>query len=208
MALVWRPALQKEDVETGEAHLVYNGIFQVYTWTLRHRYFDGRWGPWVSRGQVCRRQAAAILLFAPQNDSFILVEQFRVGLLGMSQAPWMLEVVAGLCGEGEKAKTTAVREAVEEAGCEVAHVLPIGDFFNSPGSASEKTSVFLGIVDELPSQQGGGLSEEAEDIRIHVLPTQSVLLAYEEGQFLSSAATCVALQWFMRKKEEIVAHYG
>lgn len=198
----WRPNLHQHDVETKEVNSVYDGEFKVHKIHLRHKNFDGQWTPWIWREQVRRRNAAAVLLWDPKQDKVVMIEQFRVGLIKENvKSPWLLEIVAGLIDANESPEQTAMREAVEEAGCHIQELVKIGEFYNSPGGFAENTYVYMGLVDA--SAAGGiyGIAEEHENIQVHVLPFDEVLHAFENQQWTSSASTIIALQWLRNNKK-------
>lgn len=196
----WLPAWQQQDIEIKQRDIVNDGFFQMTAFHLRHRCFSGEWSPWLVREQIRRQDAAAVLLVDLQEEVLILVEQLRVGLIEtQQQSPWLLEIVAGLQEPGESPETTIRREALEEAHCTVGQVVKIGEFYNTPGGFAEKTTLFCAAVTERKSQHKGGVHEEHEDIRIHVLPMHDVVTAWEQGAFISSASTVIALQWLQQK---------
>ena len=58
-----------------------------------------------------RGHAVAVLPFDPARRQVVLIEQFRVGALGVVDDPWLLEPVAGIIESGESAPEVARREA-------------------------------------------------------------------------------------------------
>ena len=48
-----------------------------------------------------RGQAVAIVLYDPDRDSVVLVEQFRLPALLAGSSPWQIEAAAGLIDSGE-----------------------------------------------------------------------------------------------------------
>lgn len=196
----WKPAWQQQDIEIKQKDLVYDGFFNMTRFQLRHRCFSGEWSPWLVREQICRQDAAAILLVDLAQESLVLVEQLRIGLIETHvESPWMLEIVAGLLEEGEQPEVTIRREALEEADCQIGALVKIGEFYNTPGGFAEKTTLFCAEVIQRGTKAEGGVLAEDEDIRIHVLPISTVLAAWEQGEFLSSASTVIALQWLKDK---------
>ena len=175
---------------------MYNGVFQVRQYLLRHRLFKGEWSDWLTREYVVRQDGAAVILYDPNHHKVVMVEQFRVGLLKASKtSPWMLEVVAGLLEVGESIEETIRREAKEEAGCEIKNLIKIGEFYNTPGGFSEKTTVFCGIVDVDGVAGIHGLESEGEDILVHVISPEWVFHAIEKNEIATSASTMIAVQW-------------
>lgn len=199
---VFSPAWQQQDIEIKQRNLVYDGFFKMRKFQLRHRCFSGEWSPWLVREQIMHRDAAAILLVDLAQEALILVEQLRMGLIEQQvRSPWLLEIVAGLLEAGEEPEQTIVREALEEAHCTLGPLHRIGEFYNSPGGFAEKTTLFCANVLQRNVIDAGGVQDEHEheDIKIHVLPIQAVLSAFEKGEFLSSASTVIALQWLKDK---------
>ena len=84
-----------------------------------------------------RGHAVAVLPFDPARDQVVLIEQFRVGALGVVDHPWLLEPVAGIIESGESAPEVARREAAEEAGLEFLDLVPACTYFASPGGSTE-----------------------------------------------------------------------
>ncbi|MGD9592750.1 MAG: NUDIX domain-containing protein [Candidatus Berkiella sp.] len=196
---IWRPAWHQDAVEIKSNNFEYKGFFQVEKFDLRHLKFSGEWSPWLEREQVKHSDAAAVLLIDPKQQKLVLVEQFRVGLVKRAHtSPWLLEVVAGLIEENESAQETMIREAKEEADCDIKEWIKIAEFYNSPGGFAEKTSLFCAKVDA--KNKGGiqGMNDEHEDIRVHVLDIQMVLAGFLKGELITSSSTVVALQWLAK----------
>lgn len=99
-------------------------------------------GDELSRELFVRHDAVCVLPYDPQRDRVVLIEQFRVGALGKVDNPWLIELVAGLIDKDEAPDEVARREAVEEAGLELADLWPVTRYFPSPGAA---TSAYTSI---------------------------------------------------------------
>ena len=85
--------------------------------------------------------------------------------------PWLLEIVAGMIDKPDETPEDVVRrEAIEEANCYIQDIVHICDYFVSPGGTSERISLFCGKVDAIGVGGLYGLAEEAEDIRVTVVP--------------------------------------
>lgn len=193
---IWHPAWQQEAVEIKSNNFEYQGFYQVEKFQLRHRCFSGEWSPWLQREQVKHSDASAVLLVDPKQQKLVLVEQFRVGLVRRpNTSPWLLEVVAGLIEPNQTALQTMIREAKEEAACDIIDWMQIGEFYNSPGGFAEKTTLFCATVDAHHKEGIQGVGEEHEDIRVHVLDLQRVLSAFIKGELKTSSSTAIALQW-------------
>src|SRR5258706_13533303 len=90
-----------KDVEIAEHRIAFQGHYRIEQFTLRHRTFAGGWSPPLRREMLERGSAAALLPYDPRADAVVLLEQFRIGPFGQGDAPWILEIVAGLVEPGE-----------------------------------------------------------------------------------------------------------
>lgn len=170
---------------------------------LRHQLFSGGWSPEISRECLERGHAVAVLPYDPDRDQVVMVEQFRIGALEAPEGPWLVEIVAGMIGQGETSLDVARREAVEEAGCKLLDIVPICDYFVSPGGTSETVALYCARVDA--SRVGGvhGLNEEHEDIRVHVFFRSEALELMRTGR-INSAAPIIALQWLELNRQDLL----
>jgi len=155
--------------------------------------------------------AALLLTLIPLRslgrDLVALAEQFRPGAYAAGWEPWQVEIVAGIVDEGETREAAALREAREEAGTEVAEMIPMLDLIASPGGASETLRVFLARVDAARIAGHHGLEHEAEDIRIHKISAAEALAWTEQGR-IRNAVSVAAIQWLALHKEEVRKRWG
>lgn len=188
------------DVQILKKESLYKGFFECNKYTLKHKLFAGGWGPEIEREFFERGHAAALLPYDPENDTVVLLEQFRLGALGTEQSPWLFELVAGIIEEGENAQEVVKREAQEEAALEVESAQFIMNYLVSPGGTTEQISLFISKVDS--NLVGGvhGLADEGEDIRVHVIPREVAYQWVIEGK-INNAATIIALQWLELNRE-------
>ncbi|MEY8800198.1 NUDIX domain-containing protein [Leisingera sp. XS_AS12] len=162
---------------------VYDGFFKVDAWRLRQtaegREFE------FSRLNFERGHAAAVLLYDPEADSVMCVEEFRIGMLAAGfegDACFSLGPVAGMIDAGETPRDAAIREAHEEAGVEIEDRDILAEFTTlpSPGGSSETVTMLLaradlsGLKDAVFSEAG-----EAEQTWRRVLPREEVLARVE-----------------------------
>ena len=181
-------------VEVREKTTAFKGYFQVDRYRLRHRKFDGGWTDEITREVFERGHAAAALLYDPARDVVVLIEQFRPGAYAAGLDPWLIEVVAGIIEEGETPEAVVRRESVEEAGCTVTELHPIGTFLPTPGGSSETMTLFCGRCDSRGLGGIHGLDHEQEDIRVLTLGRQEALDRLAAGDIVNLPAV-VALQW-------------
>ncbi|WP_163836135.1 NUDIX domain-containing protein [Spartinivicinus ruber] len=199
-----KPSFNLQDTEIILQDRTYNGFFKIDHYQLKHRLFQGGWSQPLSREVMVRRPAAAVLLFDPYHDQVIVAEQFRVGALAANDNnPWLTEIVAGIIEAGETAEDVAIREAKEEANCDVQQLLPICEYYPSPGGCSEKLHLFCGIIDTSVVVEGVfGLAEEGEDIRVSCIPAKQAITMLADGR-INNAAAIIALQWLSLNKTDI-----
>lgn len=183
----------------------YEGFFRLERLGLIHSLHSGGMSPVLSREIVERGDVAAVLLYDPRLDRVVMIEQFRVGAMGDSRGPWLLEIVAGLIEPGETPEDVARREAVEEAGCVIQTLEPITRFYATPAKSSERSYLYCGLVDA--ANVGGihGLVHEGEDIRVVPLAAEDALALVDDGT-INSAWPIIALQWLARHRERLRAN--
>ena len=137
--------------------------------------------------------AAALLLHEPRHDRVLLVRQFRYPALLNGDQPDLLEVCAGLL-DGEDPLVAAAREALEESGHAARNIRHVCDAYMSPGSLTEKVSLYIGDYDETTLRHaGGGLVEEGEEIELVELDFAEALAMSRDGRIMD-AKTIILLQ--------------
>lgn len=187
--------LTRDDVELIQHDTVFQGYYRMDRYQLRHRRYDGNWSRPITREVLERGHAAAVLPYDPVEDKVILIEQFRAGAYAHGADPWQIEIIAGIIDPNQSAEQVARREALEEAGCELAaELIPIMDYYMSPGAVSEYMSLFCGGCDSKLISGFHGLDEEDEDIRVLAVPLQRALSLLKAGKIRNSPAI-IALQW-------------
>ncbi|HVV67566.1 MAG TPA: NUDIX domain-containing protein [Gammaproteobacteria bacterium] len=197
--------MNKNDVKIQEESLLHNGFIQVKRYTLQHKLFAGGLSELFSRELVIRHHAAAALPYDPILDKIVLLEQFRVGALE-DDNPWLIEIVAGLLEEGETPEALVHREMKEEAGLTPRNILPIFNYWASPGASNEHVSLFIAEVDARGAGGIHGLPHENEDIRVLVVDTQEALERMHRGE-IKNAICLMALLWFQLHKDEVRAKW-
>ena len=189
-------------VQIIEREACFRGFYSLDRLRLRHLQFSGEMGPTLSRELFIRHDAVCVLPYDPQRDEVVLIEQFRVGAMGKSASPWLLELVAGLIDTDEQPEQVALREALEEADLALTSLWPISEYFPSPGGSDERVYLYLGRCNSQGAGGVHGLAEEGEDIRVHVLPLGDALDAVKDGR-INNAASIIALQWLALNRAEV-----
>ncbi|HDJ1441561.1 TPA: ADP-ribose diphosphatase [Serratia rubidaea] len=192
----------KNDVEIIARDTLYRGFFSLNLYRFRHKLFNGGVSEEITREIFERGHAAVLLPYDPQRDEVVLIEQLRIAAVDTSDSPWLLEMVAGMIEDGESVEDVCRREAEEEAGVTVGRCKPVLSYLASPGGTSERLSIMVGEVDATTAEGIHGLSEENEDIRVHVVSREQAYRWVEDGT-IDNAASVIALQWLALHHESL-----
>lgn len=189
----------QNDYEIIQREVLYEGFLSMVRYHLRIKLFNGNWSNTMTREVMERTSAVGVLLYDPILDQVVFIEQFRPGAI-KDPHPWLIEVVAGVLEVKEAPTDVAIREADEEAGCEILDLYPICEYFVSPGGSNEYLWLYCGRIDA--SNAGGihGLKEENEDIRTLTLPADEAFILLREGRIKTSPAI-ISLQWLQLNRE-------
>ncbi len=198
---------ENPQVEILDKEVCYRGFFRLEKYRLRHRLYDGTMSGVIQRELFERGHAAAALLYDPQRDAVVILEQFRIGALEVEGGPWLFEIVAGMIEQGERPEEVVRREALEEAGSEIQALEFICEYLVSPGGTSECISLYCARVDASGVEGIHGLSEEDEDIRVRAVPFEVVWRWFEEGR-INSASPIIAIQWLAMHRERLHEKWG
>lgn len=202
MKIEWR-----ENVEVVEQKKLTEGFLPMHQLRLRFRQYNGAWTAWITRDcYTPNYKAAGVVLYDPILQQIGLVEQLRVGILfHPEQHPWVIEPVMGMMDPHEPPEMVAYREAEEEAGATIQRLIPLANYFVSPGTSSEYVYLFCGIVDMANIEGIHGLVEEQEDIRIVKFTLDEAKAAIANGR-INNAAALIALQWIFLNQASLVHH--
>ncbi len=198
------PDLMRADVELLKRETLHQGFFRLEALELRHRLFEGGWSEPMRREVHNRFDAVGVLLYDPERDSLVLIEQFRAGAIDDAVSPWKLELVAGLAENDESLEEVARREAWEEAGCKVGQLTKLHTYYPSPGACNEQVTLFCGLVDTHGLGGIHGLDEEHEDIRVHVMPFANAWELLAQGR-LDNAMCLIGLHWLNSQRASLRA---
>ncbi|MCV2401485.1 NUDIX domain-containing protein [Marinomonas sp. C2222] len=204
---MFKPTYSQQDVETIEEETLYKGFFQMRKRTLKHRKFNGEWSNIMTREMMVRDDAVCVLLFDPERDKILLIEQFRPAVY-KDDSPWLLELVAGMVEEGESDEEVARRESFEEAGVEVKRLAYMFKFLPSPGGLVERLRMYAGEFDSsaVNLNQTYGLDQENEDIKLHLYDVSEIKQLLKQD--INNASTIMGLQWFELNKGDLKKAWG
>jgi ADP-ribose pyrophosphatase len=191
------------DVEIVEPTKAFKRFLRVDVFRFRHRLFSGEWSALRSYDVLRRGQAAAVVLYDPDRDSVVLVEQFRLPALLAGSSPWQLEAAAGLVDRGEMPAAVATREIREETGLAlIGEPVPIQRYLPSAGASDECVFLFCGRVDSTAAGGVHGLAEEHEDIRVVVKTLAKIETLLDQGA-IESGHTLIGLYWLLRHRDRL-----
>ncbi len=199
-----RHAAGRVDVVEAERREPYARFFAVEEIDVSYRRFDGSMSPEVTRAGFVSCDAVTVLPYDPVRDRVLVVEQFRTGphLRGDPQ-PWQIEAIAGRIDSGETPEGAARREAKEEAGLSLGELIPVAQYYPSPGILTEYLYSYLALTD-LPDDAAGvfGLEGEAEDIRGHLLSFEQMMAHVASGE-ISNAPMLLTAYWLAANRARL-----
>ena len=198
-----KPLPSHPDVEIAGSQTVSARYLRIDTLRFRHRLFSGEWSAERNYDVLRRGQAVAIVLYDPDHDRVVLIEQFRLPALVAGRSPWQLEAAAGLIDTDETPQAVAVRETHEETGlAAIGEPIPIQHYLSSAGNSDEGIFLFCGRVDSTAAAGVHGLPEEHEDIRVVVKTLAEVEVLLDTGA-IESGHTLIGLYWLLRHRDHL-----
>lgn len=160
-------------------------------------------GEWVNQNREVydRGDGAAILLFNREKQSLILTKQFRLpSYVNGNKDGMMIEVCAGLL-EKDDPLTCIVKEAEEETGYAISNPKKVFEIYSTPGAVSEKIHYFIAeYTSEMKVSEGGGLSEETEDIEVLEIPIKEAYQMVLNGE-IKDAKSIILIQYLLLEIE-------
>ena len=142
-----------------------------------------------------RGNGATILLYNKNAGTVVLTRQFRMPTyINGNDSGYLIEACAGLL-DADNAEDCIRRETEEETGFKVTHVEKIFEAYMSPGSVTEILYFFIAeYTKEMKVTEGGGLSEEEENIEVLEIPFNEALAMIKSGE-IKDAKTIMLLQY-------------
>jgi ADP-ribose pyrophosphatase len=139
------------------------------------------------REVVVHPGAVVVMGFLP-DETVLLIRNFRYAI-GHS----LIELPAGTLEKNEDPINCAGRELLEETGYLAGRVVPVGNFFTSPGILSEKMYAYAAY--DLEEQKQA--LEEGEDIELVPTPFEQAIQMIKDGQ-IHDGKTIAALLIYER----------
>lgn len=187
------------DIKILKQSTIYNGYnqYSIYDFKIPSYKEDEDHLLIQNREMLETKDAAHVLVYADEIDSFVFCQQFRCGayIKNKNEDPFLLECIAGAIEPGETPEETAKKEVKEEAGLTVDELTFILSAYSSPGILTEKAYLYYATVFETPQSIIGGLESENEQILTHVIDRNTVYQMMDKNLF-SDCKTLLALNWF------------
>jgi nudix-type nucleoside diphosphatase (YffH/AdpP family) len=189
-------------VEIFKKEQLYKGFFTLHRANLSFERYNGAMSRPVTRLAIERGDAVAVLAYDSFRKKIIFVKQFRFPLyLVEPRQGWVLEVPAGAIDHDHEPDETAIREIEEEIGYvvqkEQLRFLTI--CYPSPGGLTERIHLYLlDVREEQKIHSGGGLEEEAEDIKVVELGYEETFAMVRSGE-ICDAKSLICLLWFQKE---------
>jgi len=168
--------IKKEEVLSDEHYTL-----KRYTFDIQKK--NGEWET-QDREVFDHGNAATVLLYNPQEKTVVLTKQFRIATYVNGNASGMLiETPAGLLEEGEAPEKTMIREIKEETGYEINNVQKIYEAYSSAGAFTEIIHFYIATYTRQQKvEEGGGLEEEGEEIKVMEVSFEKALQMIESGE--------------------------
>ena len=201
-----RRATRAGDIVTQAQRLPYAKFFAVEEYDLSWRRFDGSFSPPTTRAAFVSGDAVTVLPYDPKRDLVLVVEQIRAGPFARGDGQsWQIEAIAGRVDPFETPEQAARREAVEEAGLTLTDLIPVAQYYPSPGAKTEFLYSYVALT-ALPDGCAGvfGLAEEAEDIRGHLISFERLMELVASGEAANAPLILTAL-WLQRERGRLRA---
>ena len=131
---------------------------------------------------------AAVIVY--EKGKILLTRQYRLFSKDLSY-----EIPGGQADKKETPKKAALRECLEETGCEVSKVIPIQGYFPAPGSSESYYHIFLGEIEGFDEERIMGLDSENENILVKAFKVDQVRKMLKNKE-IKNGLTLIALQWF------------
>lgn len=185
----------------------FNGYHKLETITCQPRsLLHEGYANEMSREVFHAGASVSTLLYIPETDQILLNQQFRIGaFMAGVEDPFLFECVDGRIDEDEAPEVAARREVQEETGNEALDMIALGTVYSSPGPVAQKFHLFVARIAK-PQAGVFGEAHEGEEIKTHLLPAASVLEMLDQNK-IKNVTTVTVLNWFFRRKSEILAKW-
>ncbi len=172
---------------------IYHSFADLDLWEFR----DTVSGDTISRYIITRPDAAAILLFNTDSQSFIFIRQFRAPVFSRDNQGIILEIPAGVLEKNESPEDCIIRETLEETGYQIDNPFYLGEIYPSCGLMNERIHLFYKEVNYSQKvKSGGGLDKEHEYLELVEIPKADINSYLKNGKIKDAKAMASLLYYF------------
>jgi nudix-type nucleoside diphosphatase (YffH/AdpP family) len=179
------------DVDIEKVETLSSGWISLKKYTIGYTSRTGE-RKHIAREVHDHGDGAAVLPYDPARGTVLLVRQFRLPAYLRGDREPLIEAAAGLL-DGDDPETCAKREAEEELGFRLKALDRVTRTYLSPGSNTERLTLFLAeytCADRVSA--GGGKESENEEIEILEMPFAEAWSLMTSG-VISDAKTIILL---------------
>lgn len=196
--------MSQKQIKILKKERAFKGFFEFNKYNFQFEKYDGTLSPPIEREIFERGHAVAALLYDPQKDVVVLIEQMRFPAYLASQDAWMTEIVAGMIDEGETPEQAICREIEEESQCHVQQLEFILDYMPSSGACTETVKLYLATVDSTTLSPYMGQADEHEDIFVFTMGAEEFIQKTFSNKFNNSVIIIAGL-WFQANHQRLKA---
>lgn len=128
----------------------------------------------------------SVAVLARMDDRFVLIRQYRHSI-----QKYILEIPGGSIENGEVPKQAAKREFLEETGYEAENIIPLGSFYPTAGSSSERCWLYYA---ECGSKSGQRL-DPLESLIVELVQEKELEYKIMKGEFVHGAGLAAWLKY-------------
>lgn len=189
---------------------LFDDFFKIDEVMVSHERNDGTMSPVERRLIFERGDAVAVLLYNPDTDTVVFVNQFRVSSLvarrhdnPATMDGWVTEAIAGVIEQGETPEQAAVRETMEQTGYRIHDLVLIFQFFSSPSCTSERIFLYFAQIGQA-DRTGNGSGVDGEDITV-VHQSVNGLFDMLENKQIEDPKLAIAAYWLKDRLSRVTA---
>jgi nudix-type nucleoside diphosphatase (YffH/AdpP family) len=182
-----------------ETKLLSDNWYTLNKITYKYLNKNGEWETHL-RETYDRGNGATILLYNKAQQTVILTRQFRLPtFVNGNESGMLIEACAGLL-DNDNAEDCIKKETEEETGYKIKNVQKIFEAYMSPGSVTEIVHFFVAAYSkDMKISEGGGLTEEQENIEVLELKFEDVIQMISTGE-IKDGKTIMLLQYAQIQK--------
>ena len=186
--------MDNERIKITETKLLSDNWYTLNKVTYEYLNKKGDWETHI-REVYDRGNGATILLYNKDQQKVILTRQFRLPtFVNRNKSGMLIESCAGLL-DNDNAEDCIKKETEEETGFKIENVKKIFEAYMSPGSVTEIVHFFVAAYSkEMKVSEGGGLTEEQENIEVLELNFNEALRMISNGE-IKDGKTIMLLQY-------------